>query len=205
MLNSEYRQSMIDNYFRSRSNKYSRKFEKGFLRFLRQSETKAVVKALSPIEKCKILDVGCGDGWHIKYLRSHIPGVYLAIDRLPSMLANIHLSGIFTAAGDAIHLPTNLLFDRILCAGVLEFIKEPGAFLKEASRVLNGKGKIIVLLPSRSLFARIYRLYFRAYGCKVDLFSENKIRFLASENGLRVIAIKRVMRLSIIATIEKSP
>jgi len=99
-----------------------------------------------------VIDVGCGTG---DYCRLFDPGRarYLGIDISDKMVAEC--ARLFpayefkVADGDAIDAPAGA-FDLVLSVGVLEYLLEPAAHLKELARVTEPGGSIIVTTPNGS-------------------------------------------------------
>jgi len=99
----------------------------------------------------KILDIGCGTGETIKFLKNYLPKA--EIYGLDSSLVAIKfarsrkLNNI--KKGSATKLPfKDNSFDLVLLLDVLEHIKDDQKALKEAKRVLKPSGSIIVTAPA---------------------------------------------------------
>jgi ubiquinone/menaquinone biosynthesis C-methylase UbiE len=105
------------------------------------------------IAGCKrILDAGCGNGRHCKYiLRRADPDAHIsAFDLSQRMLkrANRRLknSRIQFIAADLTRLPyPDRFFDAIVCGWVLEHLPDPRPGLKELTRVLAPGGKMLLM------------------------------------------------------------
>lgn len=95
-----------------------------------------------------ILDVGCGDGTLLQYLKHCIPKDYIGIDTDEIALSNARKRyPQFTFLQESIYsLPLETKSqDVVLCLEVLEHLKDPGMALHELSRV--AKHGIIVSVP----------------------------------------------------------
>ena len=95
----------------------------------------------------KILDVGCGTGWFVKFLKENYPETEIVgIDVVDGrkfkdfefFLANIE------------NLPFEAeIFDGIFCKDVLEHLQNPLHGLIELNRILKKDGKIFISVPDK--------------------------------------------------------
>jgi ubiquinone/menaquinone biosynthesis C-methylase UbiE len=94
----------------------------------------------------RLLDVGCGTGFHLARLRSR--GFAVAgIDGSANMLARARAAnpGVDLRLGDVASLPfPDASFDVVLCVEVLRYLAQPEACLKEMARVLRPGGVCLV-------------------------------------------------------------
>ena len=111
------------NYFDDQANKYSESSGKGFWAFLRKKEREAVLHALEPYEGMTCIDLGCGAGYYTKLMSSYSPSTIVGIDRSISMLTQLKDGNILRAQADIQTVAFKKTFDRILCAGALEFLE----------------------------------------------------------------------------------
>lgn len=97
-----------------------------------------------------VLDVGCGDGTHLRALAGRIDRG-IGIDLSPGMIdvarrRTTHPSLTFRV-GDAEKLeavPTSSI-DKVMCVGVLEHVLHPSRLLHQAARVLKPTGRFVAL------------------------------------------------------------
>jgi len=97
-----------------------------------------------------VLDVGCGDGAHLRALAPHIDRG-LGIDFSPRMIQSARRqtqhSSLTFRVGDAERLasvPTASV-DTVLCVGVLEHLLRPARALQQMARVLKPSGRLVAL------------------------------------------------------------
>jgi SAM-dependent methyltransferase len=104
-----------------------------------------------------VLDVGCGAGHFGAYLKeSGKAARVFGIELLPEAAqeARAHLDKVVCAnldTYDLVHLPEDLglgSFDYIVCADVLEHVKDPWTKLAGLGGLLKPEGKVIVSVPN---------------------------------------------------------
>jgi len=99
-----------------------------------------------------VLDIGCGSGSVLRYLKnlgySELQGLEIsryAIERLRSEGIKMHFGKL-----PAIPLPSNS-FDIVIASQVLEHIIRRGRFMKEIRRVLKPRGRAFIFVPDNCL------------------------------------------------------
>ena len=109
---------------------------------------------------CKrILDAGCGNGRHCKYIlrRGDSDASIHAFDLSQRMLKRAHRrlksNRVKYLAADLTRLPyEDAFFDAIVCGWVLEHLPDPRPGLKELTRILQPGGKLL-LMTTEDTFA----------------------------------------------------
>jgi ubiquinone/menaquinone biosynthesis C-methylase UbiE len=109
---------------------------------------------------CKrILDAGCGNGRHCKYIlrRADADARLFAFDLSQRMLTRARrrfkTDRIQFLAADLMRLPyADAYFDAIVCGWVLEHLPDPRPGLRELARILQPGGKLL-LLTTEDTFA----------------------------------------------------
>lgn len=98
----------------------------------------------------RILDIGCGGGFHSRTLSAH--GSVVGLDISPAMAVEARRStgGVYIA-GEAMRLPfRDGTFDSVVCIfGALNHVKNLGRALKEARRVLKPGGVFIFTVANK--------------------------------------------------------
>ncbi len=110
----------------------------------------------------KVLDIGCGPGITAEHLVKSGFEVY-GVDISPEMINECrkefgHLSAAHFSVGkiEAMEFPDSF-FDVVLCVGVVEYVDDDLAAIKEMARVTKPGGTIIVTLPNRVSPYRVWQ------------------------------------------------
>ncbi len=109
---------------------------------------------------CKrILDAGCGNGRHVKYMlrRADADAQIHAFDLSQRMLKRAHRrlksDRVCYVSADLTRLPyADGYFDAIVCGWVLEHLPDPRPGLRELTRILQPGGKLL-LMTTEDTFA----------------------------------------------------
>jgi 2-polyprenyl-3-methyl-5-hydroxy-6-metoxy-1,4-benzoquinol methylase len=97
--------------------------------------------SLLPTEAHRVLDVGCGEGHHMRTVGRRLPGAFVAgVDVADAnWLARWHTTGSRVTVGDAGALPFGTrTFDLVLALEVLEHLHDPRAALRQIAGVCDG-------------------------------------------------------------------
>jgi 2-polyprenyl-3-methyl-5-hydroxy-6-metoxy-1,4-benzoquinol methylase len=109
------------------------------------------VLALVPANARRVLDVGCGAGRLGEALLARQPAEVVGIELCPDAaeLARKRLDDVIV--GDIERLADNTvsgLFDAIICADVLEHLRDPARFLRRAKAWLRPGGALVASVPN---------------------------------------------------------
>lgn len=119
----------------------------------------------------KLLDVGCGDGILIHFIKNRVSEVY-GIDNLSPDLQKAKKRGLITKLVnlDKEKLPfNNNTFDVVTCLDVIEHVKDPSIMLKEIYRVLKKNGVIILSTPNIRFSDHLFALIFKGIFPKTSI------------------------------------
>jgi len=104
------------------------------------------------LEADRILDVGCGLGYLLRYLEKERPvfGVDLSMDALQIARKSLEIPLLQASAGD---LPfKEACFSLAVALDLIEHLPHPEIFLAETGRVLKNGGVFILSTPNPSSF-----------------------------------------------------
>lgn len=136
-----------------------------------------IIKKLITSENKKILDLGCGTGYVGLNLKNN-DVVFADIE--PKYLKQINGNCV---ALDARKLPFKKeVFDAVICADVMEHIKEDEIALREIYRVLKKNGRALVAVPAyKGLYGHHDKLigHYRRY-------DKNDFVKLAEKSGFKI-------------------
>lgn len=137
-----------------------------------------------------VLDVGCGDGTHLRALSGRI-GRGIGIDLAPRMIENAErrtddgsLSFRVDDAECLRSIPDNSV-DVVICVGVLEHVLSPPRVFQAVRRVLTSGGRFVALTLNGTYWWYRFADQFRV-----------PTRHLSSDRRLRPVQARRLLRRS---------
>ncbi|RIK70997.1 MAG: class I SAM-dependent methyltransferase [Planctomycetota bacterium] len=151
-------------------------------------------KRLDPA--ARILDIGCGDGFHLKLLKEFgQPGWRLeGVDASPRAVAAARRSGLSVHLGD---VETAGLdpdsYDLVLLIATIEHVEDPLSVLRAAARLLRPGGRVVVATDNTATLD--YRLFGNRHWGGYhfprhwNLFDKPSLRRLAERAGLDVVEL----------------
>ena len=165
---------------------------------IRNKESKEVVDLLGNIKNKNILDVGCGAGYYSRLLiKKNAKKVY-ALDGSKKMLKNINTKGIIKINQNAENFKIKNKFDRVVCAGLLEFVDSAEKVLINIKKYSKKNCKLVILCPNDNFLAKLYKIYHLKNNIRIKLFSTHKIENILNNSGWKVKKIKRIIFSNII-------
>jgi ubiquinone/menaquinone biosynthesis C-methylase UbiE len=97
----------------------------------------------------KVLDIGCGSGSDLVYLRHRFGLECYGADIALSGIMEIKGEGVFCVLADASHLPfRSNLFDVVYSFGTIEHTQETYESVRESFRVLRSGGQVLHTVPN---------------------------------------------------------
>jgi SAM-dependent methyltransferase len=180
-------------YFDNIAGEYHARSTRGLWRWLREREKRALIQMLDPQPGERILDAGCGAGFYSELLRD--AGVrVVAFDISEEMLRHVRdRLGIETMQGKLEDYPFAHEYDKVLCAGALEFATNPQRAVRNLLRALRAgpTSFAVLLLPGAGLMARLYRFFHARHGVHIHLFSRTEIKSLLPADDFKIVDRKR--------------
>ncbi len=172
-------------YYDKVAKQYSKMITSGLGGNLKSRERVCLIRLLSPASGDTILDAGCGSGYYADIIRRTGARV-VCIDISPLMVEVVRESGFEAEVQDIQNLSLNRKFDKILCAGPLEFCNDPLKALQNVRQHLHDRGYVVLSTLRFSLMGVVYWLYHLSHGLKIHLYSLNKITRLLNKAGFQV-------------------
>lgn len=117
-----------------------------------------------------VLDIGCGNGTTLLYLRKNFniigTGVDISDNIIKKLQKNIKDSNLSFVLGDHRNLKkiSDNKFDIVLSFGVVEHFDEYNLALSEARRVLKPNGHIVLIQPHLFSFGVLQKYYLQIIG-----------------------------------------
>lgn len=160
-------------HFDKVASKYSLNRKKWILGWIVSREKKVLLDFLNIKKGDLILDVGCGDGFYSILMKEAGAKVY-GIDISNKMVDFLKEKGINCQFGDVQNFNLNKKFDKILCAGVLEFLDSPYKAIESIKKHLKKNGFLVILYPPLNFWGLLYKMYHYFHGLNIKLFTKQK-------------------------------
>jgi len=157
---------------------------------LKRREMDCLMTLLSPKKDETILDAGCGSGFYAKLIR-HAGAKILCVDISSEMVETVKSIGVDAEVHDIESLELGRKFDKILCAGPLEFCRDPAKALRNLRRHINNRGYMVLSTLNVSPFSFVYWVYHLSHGLRINLFSLGCIVRLLEEANFKIETIQK--------------
>lgn len=163
------------------------------------------VQALVPGSARRVLDLGCSAGALGAGLRARGAEV-VGVEVDPALAREAERRLDRVVLGDASELPDDLgSFDCIVAADVLEHLADPWRALRDAARLLEPGGTLVVSLPNVRFFETFWQLGVRGRWPRREqgVFDRTHLRWftlrdareLVEQAGLRVEEVRPLVRI----------
>jgi ubiquinone/menaquinone biosynthesis C-methylase UbiE len=176
----------VKKYFDEVAESYATKSGQGIWALLRRLESVAVMKAMIPIQGMTCVELGCGAGFYANLLVSYNPSLFVAIDISEKMLVALDDSRVKRVRADVENIQFNMTFDRVLCAGVIEFLSDIKSFISNIKKLLSVSGKAILLIPQKGVAGRLYKAFHRLHSIQISIYSIDELKNLLDVNHLKI-------------------
>ena len=132
------------------------------------------------------VDFGCGSGFYASRLKEAGASRVLGVDLSEAMICELRKAGFAGVVGDAMSIRLGQVFERIVCAGLLEFVDRPTELLRNLRHHAAPEARAAILAPRANVFGRLYCAYHAAHGVQVRLFDVPQLTGLAEDASWRV-------------------
>lgn len=147
-------------------------------KWYRKKELKYILNEVRYYGPLSVFEVGCGTGFYSKKISSiDIP--IRCIDKSERMVEQAEQKGIACEVADICHYRAQSVYEMVLCAGSLEFVKEIYTAKYNILNLLKGDGVLVILAPPHNITGWLYKLTHQIFGEKTYL--HNFIEILAPE------------------------
>ncbi len=174
-------------YFNERADAYLSRSQKGLWEIFRQREYAAVARLLALKPGHQVLDGGCGAGYYALRLRAEFGAEVTGVDISQKMIAQLSAHGILGHVGNVVDFDGAERFDRVLLAGMLEFVPDVEAVFRSAFRALKPGGRLVALLPKAGLSGWAYAKTHEWSGCPTRVLSLSSYQHRAAHVGLQFV------------------
>ena len=162
----------IKQYFDFQSRGYQAASSSSLWAWQRKREARAVEAMLGPVKGQRVLDMGSGAGFYTRLCLARGASHVTAVDFSESMISQLPREKVTGIVADAAVIELDEQFEKILCAGLLEFAPSPENILRNIRKAISADGTFVCLVPPRNLAGRIYRMFHRRHGFEINLFCE---------------------------------
>jgi len=142
---------------------------------LRRLEGRAIMRALEPRPGERILDAGCGAGHYMEQIQQRGADVR-GVDGAEVMVAAARKRGLSVEQHDLEAAPPpGGPYDKVLCAGALEFCRDPRCVVNHLAEALKPGGRLVLFIPRASFLGRLYRRSHLKHGLRIHLLRERDL------------------------------
>lgn len=152
-------------------------------RFFRNREKQMFYNFVRDLDKQSCLDLGAGSCEYSKMLLRMGTKHAVCVDFSPSLMSEVHDSGIEKIVSDVETFETNKKYDLILCLGILEFLDHPENLIIRLKDFLKPKGKIIILLPLSKIESLVYAFIYLLKGISIHSLTLKKMNRFLTQKG----------------------
>lgn len=172
---------------------------------IRSFEIKAVNQLLpTTLQNIEILELGCGTGFYTRHLLEKNAKHIYALDFSHEMLNSLPKKNVTGVQVDCADFNLAKQFKWIVSMGLLEFVEQPLAVLRNAFIHAEDRAELLLLIPRSCLLGRLYKLFHRTHGLHIQLYTKEKITTLLFQSGWELECIKRVLPFSYVIKARKS-
>jgi uncharacterized membrane protein YbhN (UPF0104 family)/2-polyprenyl-3-methyl-5-hydroxy-6-metoxy-1,4-benzoquinol methylase len=195
----------LSHYERS-SGHYESTVKRGPLRFMRDRERASVLHLLGPLHAGEtFLDVGCGGGFYaLEAKRASM--LVCAVDAASGMIERLapQVDEALVRDVETLHLGGRT-FDRVVCAGVMDFVENPDAAMVNLMRHVAPGGVLVILAPRTGVQGCYYRLEKFAVGLRVNLFTSKWFSTIAAHHHFHVASVELPLPHNLVVRLEPMP
>jgi 2-polyprenyl-3-methyl-5-hydroxy-6-metoxy-1,4-benzoquinol methylase len=156
----------------------------GWFAWIRAREARLVYGELEVQQGSSVLDAGCGPGLYAGEIHARGHTVW-AVDFALEMVERARANATYCEQADIEELELGRTFDRVLCLGVLEWVRSPAMAMSRLARHVAPGGRLVVLVPRTGPGGWIYQHQKRKHQLSARLFSPRTMKQLGEDAGLK--------------------
>jgi uncharacterized membrane protein YbhN (UPF0104 family)/SAM-dependent methyltransferase len=177
-------------HFRRIAGSYEKRLRRWPVRWFRARETATVLDLAALAAGQSLVDVGSGPGSYALHAKS--AGLFTcAVDAVEEMLNAARARVDVAVMGDVEALSSARTYDRVICAGVLDFVASPDVAMSNLAALVAPGGRLVLLVPLRGRGAFLYRLEKTLVGLQINLFEVDWLIEHAARHGLTLVESRR--------------
>ena len=174
-------------YFDRRASGYLAASERQPWKMVRAGEWRALRSALRLAPGQNVLDLGCGPGHYSLRMRAVADIRLHGVDHSAAMMHAYRAQGFEGTHCRAEDFVSPRRFDRVLLAGLLEFVEDPEEVFRPLSRLLAESGRAVCLVPKPGLIGAIYGSVHALASCPTRLRDPELYSRIAERHGLKIL------------------
>jgi len=164
--------------------------------WVRAAEWRAIRAALDLGAGQQVLDAGCGAGFFARRMAAEAAVGIEGIDASAAMVEAFRQLGFPGWVDRAETFVGEHPYDRVLAAGVLEFVEHPERALGNLARLLRPGGRLVCLVPAGGPAGAVYRAVHLHWGCPTWIRPPRRYAALGAEQGLASVLCRRATVMS---------
>lgn len=196
----------MSDYFERRAERYSERSASGLWRHFRRREFAAVVDLLSPKAGESLLELGCGSGFYAVPLQEEFGMKVVGVDASAGMLEALKTRcpsvETYRSALETFRTPKR--FDKVLAAGVFEFVRNAESAAVLCKDALTEGGLLVVLAPVAGGIGALYKWSHQLRGCPTFIRSEAEYERLFARSGFSLVEVKQCTSLSFAMSLRRT-
>jgi SAM-dependent methyltransferase len=152
------------------------------------STAKTAIEPILPDRMGSVLEVGCGTGATMSWLRSNRPVDYaMGVEIVPEMAAEARsvFDKVICSNIEAAQLALDRRFDVVIALDVLEHLVDPWTSVRKLSNLLADDGFFLASIPNAAHWTLAFPLFFHgSWDYKPDgILDKTHLRFFSEETA----------------------
>jgi SAM-dependent methyltransferase len=194
----------VERYFSSRASGYQCRSARFPWSWIRLRELALVLELLGDVRGADVLELGSGSGFYTCELLARGARHIWAVDVSAPMLAALPAGSVTAVLSDAATVTLERRFTVLLSTGMLEFVADPIAVLRNAAAHAEPNARCVLLTPRRNVFGLVYREFHRTHGLPIRLFDRPWLQDASAATGWHVVAHRAAAPFSLVTCLQRN-